>query len=219
MEFGEKIYFKEATYHQHANALEPKMLEGRYLGHHGRTGALLAITSEGVRRGKGLRRLPESERWTEVGWKELRGLPWEVEARERKAKVPIMDPNEAPQLIIPPVAVQGPVQRGFYVLAPDVKHFNPTEGCRGCESVVLHGKVLPGLSHTQACRERFERLLEGDEAGRRRLEKIRRGKRGAQANVGPGADDQEITAAEAAGEPERKRKAVGPAEDPRTLKL
>ena len=59
VEYGEKIYFKEATYHHHFDALELKMVEGRYLGHHGRTGALLAITSEGVRRGKGLRRLPE----------------------------------------------------------------------------------------------------------------------------------------------------------------
>ena len=127
-----------------------------------------------------------------------------------------MDPSEAPQPILPQVVAQEAQRRGVYVLTPDVKYFNPTPGCRGCDSVVQHGKVLPGLSHTQTCRERFERLLEGDEAGRRRLERIRRGKRGAQANVDPGADGQEVTAGEAAGEPRRKRKAVAPAEDPRT---
>ena len=60
IEFGEKLMIREAQTSQqrHANAFQIKMVEGRYIGHHGRTGALLVLTSDGVKRGVGARRLP-----------------------------------------------------------------------------------------------------------------------------------------------------------------
>ena len=60
IEYGEIIFFRECGQKVHKNALHPKMLEGRYIGHHGRTGALLVITPEGVKRGTGVRRMLES---------------------------------------------------------------------------------------------------------------------------------------------------------------
>ena len=64
-------------------AYHPVMQEGRYLGHHGRTGALLIMTDQGVVRGSGARRVPEERRWSLEGWDNLRGLPWDVQPPER----------------------------------------------------------------------------------------------------------------------------------------
>ena len=64
VEFGERIYFKEAVHRRRKRDLEARMIEGRYIGHHARTGALLVITSDGVKKGASFRRLPEAERWT-----------------------------------------------------------------------------------------------------------------------------------------------------------
>ena len=94
IEYGEKIFFREAGAKTHRNALQPKMQEGRYIGHHGRTGALLAITPEGVKRGTGLRRLPAEDRWTTDGWEELKGYPWDVQSR-RRSEVPAVAGDEA----------------------------------------------------------------------------------------------------------------------------
>ena len=39
------------------------------------------MTAEGVKRGTGIRRLAECDRWIFDGWDQLKGLPWEVTAR------------------------------------------------------------------------------------------------------------------------------------------
>ena len=84
IEFGERIMIREAQTSQqrHRNAFEAKMIYGRYIGRHGKTGELLVLTEEGVKRGVGVRRLPIQERWNKEGWDKLRGLPWDVKSRE-----------------------------------------------------------------------------------------------------------------------------------------
>ena len=84
LEFGERVMIREAQTSQqrHRTAFEAKMIYGRYIGHHGRTGALLVLTEDEVKRGVGVRRLAIQERWNKEGWDKLRGLPWDVKSRE-----------------------------------------------------------------------------------------------------------------------------------------
>ena len=49
MAFGEGLYFREVG--EGTRVLK----EGRYVGHHGRTGSLMLMTSQGVKRGTGFR--------------------------------------------------------------------------------------------------------------------------------------------------------------------
>ena len=49
--------------------------EGCYLGHHGRTGTLLVVTPEGVKRGTGVCCLAEDEQWNFQGGESLKGHP------------------------------------------------------------------------------------------------------------------------------------------------
>ena len=64
-QFGELIYVHEAmakTARQARGSYEPVMKEGRYIGHHGRTGSLLVMTASGVLRGSGARRMSDESR-------------------------------------------------------------------------------------------------------------------------------------------------------------
>jgi len=66
-QFGELIMVQLAmpkTQRAARGSYEPAMVQGRYLGHHGRTGALLVMTPEGIHRASGARRLAEEDRWS-----------------------------------------------------------------------------------------------------------------------------------------------------------
>ena len=171
LEFGEKILFKEARPELRQSTFAPVMEEGRYLGHHGRTGQLLVITSEGVKGGVSFRRLPDDQRWTLQGWDSLRGFPWDIRSyTRREMPQPALGDGEARQPVLDHAMAPPEGPRDFYALAEEVKQFDPTPGCPGCDAVIATGSTKSGHGHSKACRERFMRLLEGDEKRRRRLE-------------------------------------------------
>ena len=182
--YGELICFKPAvnkTAQQKKGSFEPVMREGRYLGHHGRTGALLVMTKDGVMKGGGARRMPEEKRWTTEGWSELKGLPWEVQPRQRtvgKSLVSGSDSERTP-LLTGPVSVMPAQQRRMYVTSADIEKFSPTDGCPGCTQKALGG--TQSVTHNDECRMRIGKLLEESEAGRQRLEQNRRKRRGKEA--------------------------------------
>ena len=68
------IAIGEKLYHREVGEGVRHLKEGRYIGHHGRTGSLLVITADGVKRGTGVRRLADCDRWVADGWDALRGL-------------------------------------------------------------------------------------------------------------------------------------------------
>ena len=58
-------------------------LENVCLFAHARTGAVMGLTSAGDKVGYGPRRFQEDTRWSSDGWYELRGLPWELQQKNR----------------------------------------------------------------------------------------------------------------------------------------
>ena len=97
-------------------------------------------------------------------------------------------------------------EKRLIVLASDIKHYGVTDGCPGCDSVVVHSKSISGVGHTQECRSRIEELLSREALGRARLERHRRKVRGATEAPETEGSEKEMDAAEAAGEPVSKRK-------------
>ena len=149
------------------------MREGFYVGHHSRSGAMLLLTSEGVVRGNGLRRLPEDQRWDKEGVTKLTGLPWEVKARNTGERAII---SEAPLLLEgKPTSISPPQQRNRYVTKADIERFGATEGCPGCTCVLVGGSAQ--IAHNPTCRNRIGDLLAQSEEGKRRLEEDRRRRR------------------------------------------
>ena len=176
--FGERAYFRPVGEYT-GSTYQPKMVEGRYLGHHTRTGACVAITKEGVIHASGIRRLPEDQKWIREGWSDLRGLPWDVKTRSKKdgeptgedseiqgSDKPIAEGEDAKPLVLPmmlPAQIKEKETRGFYVLKADVDKYGPTGGCPGCAMVMITGKthsedgsVVP---HNDTCRERMLRMM------------------------------------------------------------
>ena len=178
-QFGEQVFVKTVmtkSARKGRGAYHPVMQEGRYLGHHGRTGALLIMTDQGVVRGSGARRVPEERRWSLEGWDNLRGLPWDVQPPERvvalKDLVSGSDVGANPL----PRAASGVAQdRRMYVTKADFERFGGTDGCPGCVSVHIHGKAV--VTHNDACRTRMAELLRASDEGRERLESHSRKRR------------------------------------------
>ena len=166
------MFFKEAGARAHKNALEPRMLEGRYIGHDCRTSALLVMTENEIKRGIGLRRVPPSQRWDVTGWQQLRGLPWEVAARDRRLPTPAVGEGAIAVPVVPETVRPELKQKDFYVTRADIQHSGATEGGSGCTSVVATGRALPGHAHSEKCRQRIMQLFKKDELGRFRLERF-----------------------------------------------
>ena len=57
------------------------MVEGRLVGYHMRTGAVLLMTKDGIIRGRGVRRLDADQAWSTEGIDELCGVPWSMVSR------------------------------------------------------------------------------------------------------------------------------------------
>lgn len=179
-QFGESIFVKvtmSKTETKCRGSYEMVMNEGRYIGHHGRTGALLTMTLEGILRGAGARRRPVEERWQKTGQDELKGYPWDVQPRERTAGLPLILGADAESLPLPKRALSLlPLQeRRMYVARSDVQKFGETPGCEACLMIALAGKTT--VPHNDECRMRIAELLARSEEGQGRLETHRRKRR------------------------------------------
>ena len=201
--FGERLYFREVG--EGVRVLK----EGRYVGHHGRTGSILVMTADGARRGTGIRRLSSADRWDPSGWDLLRGLPWEHSAARPAGEQLMLEER----LVVPPLKeerVAPPQQRRVYIRREDVHKHGATEGCPKCRCILEDKRTT--LPRTEACRARITEAMEKDEAGQARLEAHAKKRKERQQldTVKPKvvADkDTDITAEDAAGEPEKTEEA------------
>ena len=58
-ENGESVYYRPAVARAVATGMQPKLYVGRYLGHHAKTGSILIMTTDGVVKAAGFRRMHE----------------------------------------------------------------------------------------------------------------------------------------------------------------
>ena len=191
LEFGEKVMIKEA-YERSAGPKrdwQARLVPVRYIGHHARTGAVMGLTPDGVKFGTGVSRLPETERWSQEGLQDLRGLPWDLQPRLREVRVEgAGDGVVVPRL--PCLPAGSPAPRSFYVKRDDVKpeKYGYTQGCRSCDRLMRTGHSE--VAHDASCRERIFRLMEQDESERVDAFRQRRGALGAGAERPPDPAEQ-----------------------------
>eukprot|EP00971_Amphidinium_carterae_P343376 6483103-Amphidinium_carterae.1 len=77
--FGENIMIKVASAKPGRRAgLEPRMVSGVYVGHHGRSGALMALTEEGMMKARSFRKRPDEERFDSTMLGKIKGVPWDL---------------------------------------------------------------------------------------------------------------------------------------------
>ena len=61
-DFGESVYYLPAVARAVPSGMQPKPCVGRYLGHHVRTSSILIMTTDGVVKTAGVRRMHEESR-------------------------------------------------------------------------------------------------------------------------------------------------------------
>ena len=217
VQFLEKIFFRKLG-EDGGSSYASRMMEGRYVGHHDRTGAVLAMTPQGVFRGKSFSRLAASDAWDAEGIETLCGVPWSMVDKQVKLSRKV---TSGPEGAGPPLEPRAPVDRApeleprrRYVLSADVEKFGATPGCPGCESLMVHGRVV-GTSHNQECRDRIGELLERAVEGQARLEAHRRRTAKDEEAAGESAQSAAPVPAEAeASAPPRRKRGGGAEEDP-----
>ena len=163
----------DGHWHHRKNDADSRMIQGVYVGNHERTGAALFLTPGGLRRGQGIHRLPEADRFDMAFLQSCKGLPWDLQpVRKRlpKTVMPNNDPDR-PTSVLPTVVRPDEGPRKLYILKSDIERWGPTDGCVACTQLALNGKNTH--SHSDDCRSRIREVMaraaEADEKLARRL--------------------------------------------------
>ena len=145
--FGEQFLYKSAGTKGRRNDAEQRMHYGRYIGHHNRHGSVMVLTPTGVKIGSSYTRLQDGREDKQAGqtegWKELRGLPWDVTPRNRSGHMSAtafnagepasVESGDTASPLLPPTPVQPIPPRGtFPVQKKYVEKYGSTIGCDGC---------------------------------------------------------------------------------------
>ena len=160
-EIGGSVCCRPAVARAVANGLQPNLYVGPYLGHHARTCSMLIMTTDGLVKAAGLRRMHVENRRNVDSWDALRGLPWDV--TERGADAAWAVPAPRPQVVHHPLA-----PRLRYVTRADLRKYGVTVGCAACSDIAVHGKTATPLA--EECRTRIGEQVEHHPEGHERLQ-------------------------------------------------
>ena len=214
VQFGERVWFRPLAAYRKGGDLETKVLEGLYVGTHGRNADVLCMTETGVYKGTSLKRMPEGQRWSKENFSKLLGAPWKLRPNLKDTEdvdtTVVIKLPEATEKLTPVPRDSGP--RSLYVRRKDLKKPDGsddfTPGCPGCHAVMLG---LPAVTHDPHCRERIRKKLAETEEGKQRLddekkrksesEKLQDGKGSKELKVSgePDPEDMEVAAEVATG--------------------
>eukprot|EP00435_Cladocopium_sp_Y103_P033123 s170_g8.t1 len=167
LEYGEKIYIREANEKDGRLDWEPMSVAVRFIGHHARTNSVMGLSEDGLKIGQAVKRLPFDQRWTQDGIDEISGYPWDVKSRSRSSAGTHVKRVEAPSREVvrlpPPIDDLPGLGRSFYVMKADVEKHGFTAGCRGCAAVQQGGAAV---AHDSKCRTRIMGLVDQDRVKR-----------------------------------------------------
>ena len=171
-EFGEVVHFR-----QH-NALKlgdyvDRYEDGVWLGLDPRSGENIIGTSTGVYRSGSVRRKPPDMMWSKEMLDKIIGTPETLVPGKDSGRPPTYAMVEENATIVAPttVYVSGPLPerqtRQLAIRRSDVLEHGPSERCVGCRCVMMGEKVTK--PHSQACRARFEQIIQQTEDGQSRV--------------------------------------------------
>ncbi|CAK9063829.1 Uncharacterized protein SCF082_LOCUS32984 [Durusdinium trenchii] len=165
LEFGELVHIREAKEKAGRLDWEPMSTPVRFVGHHARTNSVMGLSSEGLKIGLAVKRLPTNQRWSTDGIEELAGFPWDLASRtgvrEGTHLRPAL-PSVGRARLAPPTPDLPPDARAFYVRKADVERHGFTDNCKGCAAVKAGARPV---AHSDECRRRIVALV-----GPRRVE-------------------------------------------------
>ena len=137
------------------------MIQGIFVGHHDRTGAVLCITRNGVVRGRSWTRQTLIDAWESTNWEGLCDTPWQMVAPELKLVKKVTNDKEGAGSLLPRIVVERAPEvepRRFYVFSADIEARGHIGGCPGCVALASRGKATK--PHNDECRERIRTVIE-----------------------------------------------------------
>jgi hypothetical protein len=223
VEFAEGVLWKRRREGGPLGKLTCMWEDGIFLGVKGSTGEMIVGDEKGVWRTRSIRRKPEGERWSRENMGRIGGVPWKMtkesegDGEELKNEVTIMDKDYRERTR---EEEHEAVPRKVYISKDDLEIHGYTVGCPGCKSV-LRGTTRQG--HTEGCRRRVEKELEGTEKAMRAKKKVneyvdkkmtedeeaRRVRSEAKKMKMDGTNEMEVDEKERGDEDDKKRKADG----------
>ena len=164
IEFGEAVLWKKKSFGTGGlGKLQSLWDDGICLGIKGTTGEFIVGDGLGIHRTRTVHRKPAEDRWTVDSLKLITGVPWRHREGDGKADGEAMETRplteQEKRHIEERQEWRQSVPKRFGIRLQDIEMFNPTSGCKGCESQIKGTYRRP---HTETCRERFEKLLAGD---------------------------------------------------------
>jgi hypothetical protein len=179
-EFGECVLFQPLKGERDTKKVEPRFESGIFLGIQEGTAMRWIGTADGVVRTWTIKRVPDDEKWQRSLLDQMVGLPWQLRPTSSKSleseapAVEIELAEDKPEDVLPAAEPKrrNYIPRGIYVRRDvELKQFGYTDGCDGCE------RARAGLSHrahSQACKQRIMEELSKTEAGKKKVDKVRR---------------------------------------------
>ncbi|CAK0851674.1 unnamed protein product [Prorocentrum cordatum] len=174
--FGEKVFYRRLRSDSgRLNKLDPKWLEGVFLGCRDDVPEFFIGTKDGVGRSADIRRLPPSSRYDAEALLAVKGTPLDPVPGDTAATLPassglvVIDVPE-PSMVPPDPPRHEPEvlsKKRVYITKQDLKRHGWTRGCPRCEADMSGQKTT--LHHTEGCRRRLEEAIGRTDQGKKRL--------------------------------------------------
>ena len=172
-QIGEKVWFRKIG-EDGVSSFASRMIQGIFVGHHDRTGALLCITKNGDVRGKSWTRQTLSDACDVTNWDGLCGTPWQMMAPELKLTKKVTADKEGAGPSLPRIVVEREPEvepRRVYVLSANIEAHGHTGSCiertRLCSASHRKGKATK--PRKDEFRERVGTIIERTLTGKARM--------------------------------------------------
>ena len=154
--FGESVLWKPPTkgpQHDTEGNMAPRLLPGLFLGFHKSSNSYRVIDEKGdLVKTRAINRLPFENRWNGDKIKAITVTPWSLRAVSAPARVevgPAVEKHAEPAPDIPPLP------RRLKITMKLLNEYGYSEGCAQCDHIRRYNETKPGLTHTEACRQRI----------------------------------------------------------------
>ena len=105
VKFGASVHFRPVGENNAMRGGDQRMLRGVYVGHHERSGAVIFLTPDGVKRRTRNARMLEHEKWDRVFSATCVGVPWQLRPDQRSLARPVVPEAEADEDVAPVIVM------------------------------------------------------------------------------------------------------------------
>ena len=162
LELGEAVLWRRKKIGGALGKLTTLWEDGVYLGIMGKSGEIIIGDGKGVWKTRSVHRKPAGDRWDPSSIDLVRHPPWRTSDED-----PNMDGEmpEVMKMVMTEVERENlkeelTVPKRVYLTKDDFEKFGYSGKCQGCKSIL---KNATRQSHSEACRKRLEKELEGTE--------------------------------------------------------